>query len=372
MKYKKGLSPLEYYCPKHSAVCEIVNRIEKNLSNRVKQGFSEGLIKSAQKEIFDIKNKLDGPTFLFSQDLNYLVFGLEAKTRAIMLTSGIFYGKNKKSIKSIIPKDLGTNPYQLFNRQCEPTTDAYVTDTETEKFLRIHRDEILAQGYNHFDITASNFFYLRDDTLAKFKDNNEQDTIGLSKLFKLVPLISYVEDSIVTKKVTRPSHKEYNDNVHAFTSYRFKQSFIEKLIRGDLITDWVAHSIGVSDKEIADIVEKSLLSGNPFGKGESRIKQVLAKDDVELKRGYKAKKLKVVTESPGFEDCVRSIQIVTTEDYFWNEIDITKPQSRHRYKETKGRAQKKKTEIDIFYENILRQIFHDKTTSINIEDLVLF
>ena len=82
--------------------------------------------------------------------------------------------------------------------------------------------------------------------------------------------------------------------------------------------------------------------------------------------GFRNMNVAVEVLTKGFGPCVREIQIVHLAQYYPNEIDIHDPRHHRQQKKRREHVSKKKSDLKIYYEGILRQIFEEDRVFIQI------
>lgn len=335
------------------------NNLYKELHAKVKD-----LIEDGKNEAFQIKSSLDTAIVHIAQDLVKQFMG-KKKRRLIMLVEGGFYksysdlreGRNK--FNSIMSKDLGPNPYKLFEKKnTNQTLDEYITEEMTLEVFQENQKKIKGSGYRFFSINASRFFYIPEADLKEyFLDSNNN-----IEMQKLVPFISYIPKNgfIITEGVMRPDEILFMNKAPHSISYRLKQSYSEKIVakisspklleKKDMICDWAGARMVVTDEDtvrgIQEIInssshKKPLIFGSK--KKGSKIKSVLLKDYYKenSKTGFKAMVNHLMIEKFGKTYPIE-LQIQELGIYFSHEIkyDPTDPKFRGRYKKSRYKLDK--------------------------------
>ncbi len=367
IKYKIEPSVLHHYFHDDSAIHQIIMGIRAGFLDGSERKFNPDLIDRSRGEVLLKRRALDASTYPFAQDLSEKVYG--EKGRVVGLVEGEFKGdSNINSIKSIVPIDLGTNPY-LFFRTCQKDTtiDNCVTIETTKAYIEEYKDELSKRGYNHFEVGKSRFFYFRQKDLEFFSNKGELDMV------KLVPLLCPT-DYVVLKKVKRISPEEYTELAPNHTSYRLKESLTRKLLKKfglpkggikirnregvisekNIVVDWVGHrTVCYSRNEVNDL--EVLLKSSPLI-GKSKIDYLYTKDYYKKPKGqFKAKKVITVVSTKNYEPCIREIEVVDKNQYFENEFRKRTEHKEHVKKQKK--VSKKKRSVNAHYKEILEQIF---------------
>jgi len=330
-------------------------------------------IVAAQAETQLVKTSIDASTPEFAQDLNFRYFGGEnyedediekVPVRALLLARGDFVAKRGNLEKTVLPIDLGTNPWGLYKGPGGyDSVDTRVTYEQVAEFLDRHR-RLLGQehGFTSFEVTESSFYYFRDEDLLRNFGNGS----GID-FEALVPFIADTYGYVGVNPVKRPNKRGYDRRIIPFTSYRQKQSLEEKAERelcekgpyknaGDVISDWGAH-------RICDVSEQGARSwlgsfqGN-FTVGRFR-GRVLHTDDYYARpkgTGFSSLNIAVSVASNKYDETVREIQIYDTGMHFRAQIDPEDPAFHRTVRERQRRSNRRRREImkQFEYDAVLR------------------
>lgn len=350
-----------------------INRIRPSIFTGKRVDLPYNSIPEARREFAEVRRNIDESTPEFAQDLNKMVFGDDA-VRAILVVKGDFIGKGVEIKNSKIPIDLGTNPWPLHQgREGYDTIDTRLTVEKTYDYLTMHAEELRGIGIRQLVVNESTFHYMRDRDL-KEKFPNGTDGANLKDLMRyLVDTEGYVG----IEEVTKPNAKQYAEKVMTVTSYRQKQSVLEKVIRelcgkdpylnaGDVMTDMGAHrGIFATEEEAKSFAKQFVLADGmaskiPIGRFDARVLHVDDYYSRPKKSGFKSYNVAAnVSTTRNFEDAIREIQIYHWGMHFKAQID-EHDQAFHRTIR-EGQIKSGKTRRDVMkrfgYDTFLELIF---------------
>lgn len=339
-----GANLVENYFPPDSAIYRVIQGMQ-NGRTRV----DVELVNRAKLEAQHISGVLDESTYPFALDLAKHLYGSDL--RVIMFTQGTFHGNTQ--VPTILPIDLGSNPYQLFQK-ANGTIDTTVTFEQTREFLggykETHREDLSRMDMYKFEVGKSRFFYFKQEDLEnfflRFGRKLKEDTIPLEDMMLLVPMVVST-NYVALEQVRNPSIDDYVQIAPLHTSYRLKgeRSLLEKLVNrltdinaengsrtnrknGNevrLIADWVAHRLVVPNVDDVYKLEAFLKSNPTIGTSEVNYLYSNNYYEEEPKKGssrqFKALNVIIEVTTNGHAPAVREIQIVDKEQYYINELD---------------------------------------------------
>ena len=294
---------------------------------------------ASQQEIAEMRQRIDGSTPEFAQDLNTLVFG-EDKVRAILLIKGNFVDSNGEVKNVIVPIDLGTNPWPLYTgREGYNTVDIKITAGSAKEYLMQHKEALRQRGIESFLVEESSFHYARDEDLkGNFVGSKGIEAVDLASL---VPYLVDTYGFVGLDEVSKPQEKEFRERAVPFVSYRQKESLLEKLIRklcqrsplmheGDVIADWGAHRICLKEEE-------ALYFGGIF-QGRVRVGRFVTRGlytdnyyQQPKKSGFKAFNITARVSSAKHGDIIRELQIYDLLQHFNAQINEKSPAFHRRF-----------------------------------------
>lgn len=359
--YNNGSALMGRYFGLESAMSQVVDKLQQG-----RKRIDFGLVSRAREEVQAKSAVLDTPTYRFAQDLSFHLYGGEER-RIVMLVEGVFHGDSET--QSLIPIDLGNNPWRLFkHHEGHDTIDDAVTLESTRDFVERNSGYLTEQGYRSVDVGSSRFFYFGKSNLESFLDEN-----GKLDMARLVPLIvptegrvvaNEVDGGIVLDQVASPTLDDYMKTAPIHVSYRLKKSMVEKLCRRIVydkgkgpVSDWVAHRPVVDSPEDVEVLAAFLRESKRVGKN-SRFDYLETKHNYEDEsaNGHRVETIVGRIETKGFEPSVREIQIVDKEQYFANELSSGRT-SHAAHKGRIGHISRKIREDYDRVKAVLEQIF---------------
>jgi ppGpp synthetase/RelA/SpoT-type nucleotidyltranferase len=354
------------YFPHSSPTCQIMDRMRKAIFSEEYESISYSDTHAAHQEIAEMKQKIDESTPEFTQDLNKFVCGDNSVISSILLIKGDFLG-NRGGIENVIlPIDLGTNPWPLYQgREGYNSIDAKIATEQTLGYLRLNEQDLRQRGIIGFSINESSFHYFKEEDL---KRNFGSDT-GID-LNDLVRRITDIHGFIGTNLVSKPTEQEYREKSIPFCSYRQKQSLLKKAIRelcqrdpyqnmGDIISDWGAHRICFEKEEEAIVLGKLFEGQVKLDKFKIR---ELHTDDYyskPKKTGFKSFNIAGRVSSTRYGDIVREIQIYDLLQHFNSQINEDSPAFHRKHKEKQEESGKNKRAVleKYEYDAVLKMMF---------------
>lgn len=350
---------LGMYYDQRTVTHKVVGDIRPSVFTERKVDLPLRLISEAQREFAGVRQNVDRSTPEFAQGLNEMVFGDDA-VRAILVVKGDLIGKSVEIKNSRIPIDLGTNPWTLYQgREGYDTIDTRLTAEKTHDYLTMHAGELRGMGIQKLDVNESTFHYMRDRDL-KEKFPNGDGGVDLKDLMRyLVDTQGYVG----IEKVTKPNAEQYAEKAMTITSYRQKQSVLEKVVRelcekdpylnaGDVITDIGAHRTTFATEQEARNFAKQFVVADikgsrvPMGRFDARILYVDDYYSNPKKSGFKSYNVAAnVSTTRHFEDVVREIQIYDWGMHFKAQINEGDPAFHRTIREGQIKAGKKRREV---------------------------
>jgi|SRR3989338_5411919 len=344
------------YFPQGNSTTRILSQMRNAifLEKRTDVAFSE--IREAQDEIAKMRKTIDGTTPYFAQNLNALVLGNENKRsgiRAIMLTIVDYLGPDGDIIRGevLIPRNLGTNPWLLYlGEGGYDSVDTKITAEQAEEYIRINEAALRELGVKGVFVKSSEFFYVRDGDLREKGFMSSEDALDLDYL---VTYLANTNGFVGLEQRQKPTEKEYAKMAVPFTSYRQKQTLIEKVTRGlcqrhpfrnggDVISDWGAHRITAATEEDAMQWGDVFRDRTILGRFET---QAIWVDDYYSNpkgTGFKSYNVAVQATSPRYEPTVREIQIYDLRQHFSAQINEKSHAYHGRFRKSQTESSKKR------------------------------
>jgi ppGpp synthetase/RelA/SpoT-type nucleotidyltranferase len=383
-------NPVRLYFAKDSSVYRIVDKVQAGIAGGIRYNLSD-LERRARAEVREMRELLDN-SYIFAQDLSQMILGAQP-LRTVLLVKGtfvhhdhIFHHDSKFNVESILPIDLGVNPYQLFTRIGRQTADETVTVSQTERFLGMQKNQLLSMGYQSFDITSSIFYNFRDKDLS-----DRISTAGKLNLEKLVSMVLALpyrpETRIVLNQVMPPTLDQYLKSCVESVSYRFKQTLSPKVMQlctpGQQekkermknkayigIKDWAGIKVVVKEESALRNLQDFFHSSPQIGRSKV---ELVDEDDYMLTpkegTGYRALHLAESVSTFGSEPYIVEIKIVTLAQDFANDIDAKSKALHIKYKRTQHRLSTQKTPICLHYEETLNRVLGDPICRIVLKKL---
>ena len=355
------------YFPQYSSTYKVIDQMRKSIFEGRKAPISLADIDRSHDEIMSVRGIIDDSTAKFAQDLNKVIFN-DDKVRALMLIRGNFVGSNSGVETTVLAIDLGTNPWPLYkNREGYDTIDKKLTVEKAREYMDGKGEELRKRGINGFNVDHSSFYYVKNHDLAG-KFAGEDGAINFDDFVRvMVDTYGFIG---LTRDIKKPGDREYRAKAIPFTSYRQKQSLLEKAIRelcqvdpylnfGDVITDWGGHRIGCANVEEARALGDGFKEKRPVGVFEV---SELHTDDYYTKpkrTGFSSLNIAALVSSSRFDSVVREIQIYDLINHFNGQINESHPAFHRRLKELQSRSRKKmRVVLEGFeYDNALRIMF---------------
>lgn len=357
---KDKVNLMGLYLPNDSPTCEIMAQMRKAVREEQVISIPYSQILSAQQEIKEVRQKIDGSTPEFAQDLNKHVFG-DSAVRAILVMQGDFLSAGEIK-NTILPFDLGTNPWPIYQGRGDyETVDAKVTADAASEYLQSRQQELRAKGISKFNVGQSGFFYLRDEQLKR----NFGDSAGGISLEALIPYIVDTYGFVGLEPVSKPNEQDYRERAVPFVSYRQKgaDSLLEKVIRklcqispikdeGGAIADWGGHRICAETEQ--ETISWSKILQKPVNLGRFRMSNLHTDDYYSnpKKTGFKSYNATVrviskgiATDSPRYTDVIREIQLYDLISHFNSQINEKHHAFHRKFREREERSLSKKRAV---------------------------
>lgn len=358
------------YFPMGSSTYEIMAQMRKALIEERIMSIPYSQIRNAQQEIKEARQKTDGSTPEFAQDLNKLVF-LDRTVRAILIAKGDFQGdSNVEGI--VLAVDLGTNPWPLYqNHFGYETIDDKVTVDGAREYLQGHQQELKARGITALNVSQSSFFYFEDWQLkSNFGDGN-----GGISLEDLIPYVVDTNGFIGLEQASKPNERSYRERAVPFVSYRQKgaKSLLDKVIRklcqrdsfadeGDVIADWGGHRICTATEEEA--ITWSKVFRDWVGLDRFQVTNVHTDDYYTRPKrtGFRAYNIAVRVASQRYGPVTREIQIYDLMPHFNSQIDESHPAFHRKFKRKEEESMRRRRAIleSFEYRDVLELMFSDE------------
>ena len=362
------------YFPQSSATPRILAQMREAifLGQKVNILYSE--ILESQGEIAEMRKLIDGTTPEFVQDKNALVLGNGNKRsgiRAIMLTIADYLGPDRDIIRGdvVIPRNLGTNPWLLYQGEGGyDSVDTKITAEQALEYIGANEAALSALGVKRVFVKTSGFFYVRDEDLRGKKFMSPEDALDLDYL------VTYLADTkgfVGLEQRQKPTEEEYAEMAVPFTSYRQKQTLIEKVMRelcqyqpfrneGEVISDWGAHRITATTEEDA------MQWGNVFrdrarvGRFETTPLWVDDYYDKQKGTGFKSYNVAVRATSPRHRPTIREIQIYDLLQHFNGQINEKSPAYHGRFRKSQTESSRRRQALlhAFEYDDILKLMFN--------------
>ena len=358
------------YFPNGSPIYEIMAQMREALIEERIKSIPYSQIRSAQQEIKEARQKIDGSTPEFAQDLNKLVFSDRA-VRAILIAKGDFQGdSNVEGV--VLAVDLGTNPWPLYQDHFGyETIDAKVTVDGAREYLQGHRQKLKARGIRALNVSQSGFFYFEDGQL---KSNFGDGTGGIS-LEALIPYVVDTNGLVGLEQASKPNERDYRARAVPFVSYRQKgaKSLLDKAIRklcqrtpfadeGDVIADWGGHRICAATEGETITWSKVFQEGVRLDRFRATN---IHTDNYYLKpkkTGFRAYNIAVRVASQRYGNVTREIQVYDLMPHFNSQIDESHPAFHRKFKSREEESMKKRrATLESFeYRYVLELMFNDE------------
>lgn len=347
-KDEEGL--MHHYFPHDSYVAGILDTMRKGFNGIQTKRITETHVQAAKLETELKARTLDISTYPFAYDLSRYDHRKESdyrgKIRVVMLADGMLKGF-RGNMQTVIPIDLGENPYELFQEQ-RRTIDHAVTIEQVEKYLAANRDALREEGFSSFHVDRSLFFYLRRGYIKRFLQSHDQiDLTGLTRL--VYPTKGYVG----LEKVEMPTFEEYMEQAPLFRSSRLKKSLARKLRRKlweenpREVKDWAAHRVVVESRLDVENLASKLMSSPKIGNSHVRY---LRHDDYYSNpkpSGFEGMNIVVEVETGNEMPCVREIQIIDKKQYYHNEFE----EDRTSHSKHKLRMEHRPKRVKVLYDS---------------------
>jgi hypothetical protein len=371
---KDYLNLLGMYFGQNTVTYGVSETIRPSVFTERKVDLPLSWIEEARREISKVESEIDELTPEFAQDLNGMIFG-EDKVRALLIIKGDLVGRGTEIRDTIIPINLGTNPWSLYQgSEGYDTIDARLTSEQAAAYLMQNANELARMGLQQLVVNESSFHYARDSDLKeKFPDGKgDVDLADLTRY--LVDTYGYAG----VDGVIKPSEQEFNDKAMTVTSYRQKQSLEEKTIRelcqkdpfrdvGDVITDWGAHRVVFATEEEARSFgtrfRRAYSSQNrvEIGKFGARVLHVDDYYTDPKKSGFSSYNVaaNVISTRRRFEEVVREIQIYHWNMHFKGQINESDPAFHRtiRERQLKAGSARRKVMERFEYDHFIRGMF---------------
>ena len=355
------------YFPQYSVTYRVICQMRESIFAGKKYSISLADVEQAHEEIKAVRERIDGSTPQFAQDLNKSVFG-NREVRALMLIKGDFNGGSSGIENTILPVDLGTNPWPLYKGpDGYDTVDTKLTVEKTREYMERHRDELRKRSVSGFSVDQSSFYYVANQELIE-KLGNEDGTINFDDFVRImVDTHGFIG---LVSGIKKPREREYRAKALAFNSYRQKQSLLEKAVRelcqhdpylnlGDVITDWGGHRLATASVEEAKSYEATFRGKTKVGRFE--VSELHTDDYYERpkKTGFSSFNIATLVSSTKFDDVVRELQIYDLMNHFNGQINESHPAFHRKVREMQLRSRKKmRAVLEAFeYDVALRLIF---------------
>ncbi len=362
------------YFSQGSATPRILSQMRKAIFLEQKWYIPYSEIVESQGEIAGMRRLIDGTTPYFAQDLNALVLGKGNRgndIRTIFLTTVDYLGPAGEIIRGdvVIPINLGTNPWLLYRgEEGYDSIDTKITAEQAEEFVRANGVALRELGVKKVFVKTSGFFYVRDEDLRGKRFITPEGAVDLASL------TTYLYDTrgfVGLENVQKPTEEEYKERAVPFTSYRQKQTLIEKVEReicqydpfkneGDVISDWGAHRITATTEEDAMRWGSAFRDHARVGRFETTAIWV---DDYYSKpkgTGFKSYNIAVRATSTKHKPTIREIQIYDLQQHFNGQINEKSHAYHGRFRRSQTESSRRRQELMRAFEyvDILKLMFN--------------
>jgi len=368
------VSYLGLFFPKGHPTSDVIDRIRLNILNGVpseNSGISMDEVYSAQQFFVNGMPIFDKQVPLFAQDVTKNVLG--DSISAIVLTKGDLYDENDVLLyhDTFLPYNLGTNPWQLFERDGNYSTiDDRITFESALRYIEANRNHLRDIGCKKFKINSSYVYFFDEVQLNKIYGQD-----GILNLERLTADVIETNGYVGTEKIEFPNWEDAKKRLVPSVSYRQKHSIRSKSKiklaqkKGNINgpkkqnADVIAIRFRGSEEHVSEMIA-NFRGYNQIGRFEL---QEIASEDYftkPKKNGFRSFNLITRLMSQAGNWPIEA-QFHSFHDYHKAEIDQTHPAHHSNYKE-KQRIPKKNQELTDTYESIFRLIFPETEVWIDI------
>jgi hypothetical protein len=370
------LNLLGEYFSQTSITYRLIGQMRESIFTRNPLHIPPQRLYESRGEIERVTQQIDESTPQSAQDFNSLVFKND-KVAAFLVVKGDLVTENDEVViaNTVVPVYLGTNPWLLYQgRGGYDTVDTKISLEQTQYQIIEREEEFRREGIAALLVKESSFHYARDkDLKAKFPDG-----LGGFNTFDFIRYLIDTQGYIGMEPAIKPTKEEYEDSAMVFTSYRQKQSVLEKTIRelcqseayrteGDIITDWGALRVGFPTEQeaisfaiqfqVADIRQRQV----EIGRFDANVLHIDDYYSNPKSSGFKSFNIAVLFKSRPklFEDVVREIQIYDWMMHYKAQIDETDPAFHRtiRASQVKSGARRRKRMENLGYDAALALMF---------------